>query len=133
MVWGAAGGLCAAAAAVDLVEVAAYRALDPREAHGHALVLVALERRWPQHLALLALLEPLAILEGLTRPREVDLLSYRVAARQRRWWLAAYLCEREVQPCRRFVCILEVPCCLGPRFKAAPPRLALVASAVVVE
>ena len=92
MVWGAAGGLCAAAAAVDLVEVAAYRALDPREAHGHALVLVALERRWPQHLALLALLEPLAILEGLTRPREVDLLSYRVAARQRRWWLAAYLC-----------------------------------------
>ena len=89
---------------------------------------MALASRGPHHLALLAVLDPVAILEGLThfrevdllsngkdnasgggggedgdggegdvlegltRPRVVDLLSYRVAARQRRWRLAAYLC-----------------------------------------
>ena len=82
-----------AALTADLVEVAADRALVAGEAHFHALALVALERRGPHHLALLAVHEPVAALEGATRPRVVDLLSYRVAARQRRWRLAAYLCD----------------------------------------
>ena len=82
--------LCVAAAA-DRVEGAAYHALVAGEAHVHALALVAPGRGGPRHLALLAVLDPVAILDGLTRPREVDLLSCRVAARQRRWRLAAYL------------------------------------------
>ena len=91
--WGAAGGLCAAAAAADRVEEDLdYRALVAGEEHGHALALVALGSRGPHHLALLAVLELVAILEAVTRPREVDLLSYRVAARQRRLRIAAYLC-----------------------------------------
>ena len=88
---GAVGG-CAAALAADLAEVAFDRALVAGEEHGHALAPKALERRWPHHLALLAVLKPAAILEFVALPREVDLLSYRVAARQRRWRLAAYLC-----------------------------------------
>ena len=83
---------CAAAAAADRVEVAFDRTLVAEEAHGHALAPELLAGRWPHHLALLAVLEPAAALEGLTRPREVDLLSYRVAARQRWWRLAAQLC-----------------------------------------
>ena len=83
---------CAAAAAADPVAAAFDRALVAGEEHGHALALVPLERRWPHHLALLAVHDPVASLERLTRPRVVDLLSYRVAARQRRWRLAAYLC-----------------------------------------
>ena len=83
---------CAAAAAADRGEVAFDRALVAGEEHGHALALVALGRRWPHHLALLAVLEPAAALEDVALPRKVDLLSYRVAARQRRWRLAAYLC-----------------------------------------
>ena len=82
----------AAAAAADLVAVAVYRALVAGEEHGHALALVVLARRGPHHLALLAVLEPVATLEGLTRPREVDLLTHRVAARQRWWRPAADLC-----------------------------------------
>ena len=73
--WGAAGGLCAAAAAAHVVEEADYRALVAGEEHGHALALVALGSRGPHHLALLAVLDLVAILEGLTRPRVVDLLS----------------------------------------------------------
>ena len=87
---GGLGGGVAAALTADLAEVAAG-ALVAGEAHFHALALVALERRRRQHLALLAVLEPVAALEGLTRPCVIDLLSYRVAARQRRWRLAAYL------------------------------------------
>ena len=119
-----------AAAAADLVEEAVYLDLVAGEAHLHVLALVVyFARRGARHLALLAVHEPVAILEGLTRPREVDLLSYRVAARQRRWRLAAYLCEREVQARRRFAYSLEEPCCLNcTRFEAA--RLAVVASAV---
>ena len=85
---------CAAAAAADLVEVAAGRALVAGEEHAHALALVALAGEGPHHLALLAVHDPVAVLEGLTRPREVDLLSYRVAARQRRRRLVAYLCDQ---------------------------------------
>ena len=122
-----------AAAAADRVEGALDLALVAGEAHGHALALEALGNGGPHHFALLAVLEPVAVPKGLTHPREVDLLSYRVAARQRWWRLAAYLCEREVQACPCFACSLEMPCCLGcPRFEAAPPRLAIVASAVVV-
>ena len=88
---GAAGG-CVAAAAADLVEVAVYLALVAGEAHSHALALVALASRGPHHLALLAVLEPVAALEGVARSCVVDLLAHRVAARQRRWRLAAYLC-----------------------------------------
>ena len=36
---------------------------------------MALASRGPHHLALLAVLDPVAILEGLTHFREVDLLS----------------------------------------------------------
>ena len=71
---GAVGG-CAAALAADLAEVAFDRALVAGEEHGHALAPKALERRWPHHLALLAVLEPAAILEFVALPREVDLLS----------------------------------------------------------
>ena len=78
----------------DLVEAAAGRALVAGEAHGHAFALVALERRWPHHLALLAVHKLVAALQGLTPPREVDLLSNRVAAWQRRWRTAAYLCDQ---------------------------------------
>ena len=77
-----------------LAEVAAGRALVAGEAHGHALALVALAGGGPHHLALLAVHEPVAALKGLTLPREVDMLSYRVAAWQRRWRLAAYLCAQ---------------------------------------
>ena len=86
----AAGGCVATAAAADLVE----EALDPLvagEEHSHTLVRRVVISRGPHHLALLAVLELVAALEALTHPREVDLLSDRVAARQRRWWLAAYL------------------------------------------
>ena len=82
--WAVRGG-----GGADRVEGALDRVRVAGEAHGHALA--PLERRWPHHLALLAVHEPVAALEGLTRPREVDLLSYHVAARQRQWWLAAYL------------------------------------------
>ena len=75
-------------AVAHVVEVAAYRALVAGEAHGHALV----GRPGLHHLALLAVLDLVAVLEGLTHPCEVDLLAHRVAARQRRWRLAAYLC-----------------------------------------
>ena len=94
MVGKAVGGLCAAAMAADRVEGALDRTLVAGEAHGHALALEALGNGGPHHLALLSMLELVAVqdLEGLTRPRVVDLLSYRVAARQRRWRLAAYLC-----------------------------------------
>ena len=90
---GAVGG-CAAAAAADLVEVAVGRALVAGEAHRHALALDALGSGGPHHLALLAVHDLVAALEGLTPPREVDLLSNRVAAWQRRWRLAAYLCDQ---------------------------------------
>ena len=86
------GWLCVAAAAADRVEEALDHVLVAGEEHSHALALEALGNGGPHHLALLAVLEPVAILEALTRSREVDLLSYRVAARQRRWRLAAYLC-----------------------------------------
>ena len=79
----------AAAAAADRGEAAVDRALVAGEAHFHALALVALAGGGPHHLALLAVHDP--ILEG---PREVDLLSCRVAARWRRWRLAAYLCDQ---------------------------------------
>ena len=85
---------CAAAAAADRGEVAFDRALVAGEEHGHALALVALGRRWPHHLALLAVHNPVAAHQGLTLHRVVDLLSYRVAARQLRWRLAAYLCDQ---------------------------------------
>ena len=77
-----------------MVEVAHDQILAAAgEAHGHALAPVALASRGPHHLALLAVLEPVAVvLEGVTCPRVVDLLSYGVAARQRQWWIAAYLC-----------------------------------------
>ena len=88
---GAVGG-CPAAAAADLIEGAAVREFVAEEDYVHTLALEALASRGPHHLALLAVLEPVAPLEGLTRPREVDLLSYRVATRQRRWRLVAYLC-----------------------------------------
>ena len=86
------GGSCAAALTADLAEVAADRALVAGEEHFHALAPVALASRGPQHLALLAVHDQAAVLEDVALPREVDLLSYRVAARQRRWRLAAYLC-----------------------------------------
>ena len=92
---GAVGG-CAAALTADLAGEASDRALVAGEAHPHALAPEALGSGGPHHLALLAVLEPVAVLEGLTRPREVDLLSNRVAARQRRWRLAAYLCAHTV-------------------------------------
>ena len=107
-------GGCVAAAAAHLVEEASYplqeadnRALVAGEEHSHALALVALASRGPHHLALLAVLEPVAILEGLTLTREVDhevdhevdrevdhglTPTREVAARQRRRRLAAYLC-----------------------------------------
>ena len=88
---GAVGG-CAAAAVADLEEVAANRAVVAGEAHHHTLALLGLQGRRPHHLALLAMLEPVAILEVITHPRVVDLLAHRVAAQQRRWRLAAYLC-----------------------------------------
>jgi len=69
-----------------------------REEHGHALALVVLARRGPHHLALLAVLDPVATLEGLTRPRVVDLLTHRVAARQRRWRFTAHLCAHTPPP-----------------------------------
>ena len=78
-------------AAADLGEVAVDRALVAGEPHRQALA-----SRGPKHLALLAVLDPVAVLDGLARPREVDLLAYRVAAqhpqRRRRWRLSAYLC-----------------------------------------
>ena len=83
---------CAAAHTADLAKVAADRALVAGEEHFHALAHVALERLGPHHLALFAVHDPAAVLEDVALPREVDLLSYRVAARQRRWRLAAYLC-----------------------------------------
>ena len=89
---GSCGWLCVAAAAAHVIEVAVYLALVAGEAHSHALALLALASRGPHHLALLAVLEPVASLDGLTRPRKVDLLAHRVAARQRRRRLAAYLC-----------------------------------------
>ena len=89
---GAAGG-CVAALTADLVEVAVERALVVGEAHFHALSPKALVSG-PHHLALFAVHEPVAVLEGLTRRRQVDLLSYRVAARQRRRRLVAYLCDQ---------------------------------------
>ena len=92
MVGKAVGGLCAAAMAADRVEGALDRALAAGEEHGHALAPKALAYRGPQHLALLAVHNPVAALQGLTLPRVVDLLSYHVAAWQRRWRLAAYLC-----------------------------------------
>ena len=75
-----------------MVEVAVDRALVAGEAHGHTVAVVALANRGPHHFALLAVLEPVAGLEGLTHPRVVDLLAHRVAARRWRWRLAAYLC-----------------------------------------
>ena len=78
-------------AAADLVEPAVGRALVAGEPHSHALAPVALASPGPHHLALLAVLEPVAALEGVALPREVDQLSCRVVARQRRWRLAAYL------------------------------------------
>ena len=86
----AARGGGAAADLVEVPEVAADRALVAGEAHSHALDAGG----GPHHLALLAVHDPVAVLEGLTRPREVDLLSYRVAARQRRRRLVAYLCDQ---------------------------------------
>ena len=69
---GAAGGLCAAAAAADLVEAALDREGVAGEEHSHALARVALaamaeaikeaSNGGPQHLALLAVLDPVAIL-----------------------------------------------------------------------
>ena len=76
-----------AAAAAHVVEDAVYLALVTGEAHGHALA----GSLGAHYFALLAVLDLVAILEGLTRPREVDLLAHRVAAQQRRWRLAAYL------------------------------------------
>ena len=67
-----------AAAAADIGEVAAERALIVGEEHKHAAA-----SRGTSHLALL---------EGVIRSRVVDLLTHHVATRQRRWWLAAYLC-----------------------------------------
>ena len=81
-------------AAADVVRVAVDCALVAGEEHGHALALVALGRGGPRHLALLAVLELVAAREGVALPRVVDLLSYRVAARQLRWRLAAYLCDQ---------------------------------------
>ena len=78
---GAVGG-CPAAAAADLIEGAAVREFVAEEDYVHTLALEALASRGPHHLALLAVLEPVAILEGLTLTREVytgallaDLLS----------------------------------------------------------
>ena len=79
--------LCVAAAAAHVVEDAVDLALVTGEAHGHALA----GSLGAHYLALLAVLDLVAILEGLTCPREVDVLSDRVAARQGRWRLAAYL------------------------------------------
>ena len=76
----------------NLIGVQFDHALVAGEEHGHALAPKALERRWSHHLALLAVHEPVAALVGITRPRVVDLLSYRVAAWQRRWRIEAYLC-----------------------------------------
>ena len=79
----------------DLDQVAAERELVAGEEQGHIKLALrsSLASRGPHHLALLAVLEPVAVvLEGLTRPRVVDLLTQHVAARQRRWRLAAYLC-----------------------------------------
>ena len=92
-----AGG-CAAAAAADMVEVAVDRALVAGEAHGHTVAVVALANRGPHHFALLAVLEPVTALEGLTLLRVVDLLAHRVAARQRRWRLSAHLCAHTRHP-----------------------------------
>ena len=99
----------AAAAEADLAEAAVDRALAAGEAHFHALALVdTLASRGSHHLALLAVLDPVAVLEGRTRPRVVDLLAHRVAAQQRRRWrLSAYLCA---PPYRAVgVCV----CCVG--------------------
>ena len=71
-----------AAAAADRVEVAVDRALVAGVEHGHAL-LVGLASRGPHHLALLAVLEPIAACKVLTAPCVVDLLAQHVAARQR--------------------------------------------------
>ena len=64
------------------------------EEHRHALALVGLESGGPHHLALLAVHELVAVGKGLARPREEDLLAYRVAARQRRRRIPAHLCTQ---------------------------------------
>ena len=73
--------LAAAALTADLAEPAVGHALVAGKEHSHAVALVALASRGPRHLALLAVLEPVAALEGAALPREVDLLSCRIAAR----------------------------------------------------
>ena len=78
----------------DLDQVAAERELVAGEEQGHIKLALrsSLASRGPHHLALLAVLDPVAVLEGRTRSRVVDLLTQHVAARQRRWRLAAHLC-----------------------------------------
>ena len=76
--WLGSGG---GAAAADLGDEAVDAALVAGEAHRHHREHVIAGR--PRHLALLAVYELVAVDPGVARPREEDLISHLVAARQR--------------------------------------------------
>eukprot|EP00964_Phaeocystis_antarctica_P083625 scaffold52613_cov55-Phaeocystis_antarctica.AAC.2 len=63
--------------------VVAGTVLVAGESHEHALALGLLASSGPRHLALLAVHDLVAVLQGLARNREEHLVAHRVAARQR--------------------------------------------------
>ena len=87
--WG--GGYGGGAEAAYIGEEALDAARVAGEAHRHALALVCLNSGGPHHLALLAVHELVAVRNGVACPREEDLVADLVAARQRRWRIAAHL------------------------------------------
>ena len=78
-----ATGSCGWRQAAGLGEQTVVHALVTREEHSHPLTVKLLASHGPLHFVLAAVLNPVAVLEGLTRPRVVDRLAHRVATRQR--------------------------------------------------